>query len=202
MSKISTEDQVQWIESPEQIECLTSPVRQEIVDSLAASGPASIGELARELGLSADSLYYHVRKLLRVGLIAEEGLRRTRRREEAVYGLVKGPLSLRYEPSDPVRTRMICRLASTMLRVAAKDFESGFAVEKASTEGEERNLWCARFKAWLSAEQVHEVNRLLNRLLTIFETRGDRDGTQLCTLTWALSPVAAQPLRREDSRDA
>ena len=54
------------------IRLLASPVRQEIVDTLEAlGGEASVAELAAEVGRAADGLYYHLRLLVRGGLIDE-----------------------------------------------------------------------------------------------------------------------------------
>ena len=73
------------IKRPEQIELLASPLRQEIVDAVRAMGTCSARELAVELGTSPDSLYYHLRKLVAVGLLVSEGKRSATRRHEEVF---------------------------------------------------------------------------------------------------------------------
>ena len=60
-----------------QIEALASPARQEVADGLQAIGPCSIADLADLLGRAPDSLYYHVRKLEKVGLVVARGTRET-----------------------------------------------------------------------------------------------------------------------------
>ena len=59
----------------DQIRCLMSQVRQEIVDVVEALGTCSIGEIAEQLGRSADGLYYHVKALVKVDLLEERGVR-------------------------------------------------------------------------------------------------------------------------------
>src|SRR5262245_59943954 len=73
------------IRSKAQLAAISSPVRQEILDGVQALGPGSIAEVAKLLGRPADSLYYHVRTLERLGLLVRTGERRNGRRDEALY---------------------------------------------------------------------------------------------------------------------
>jgi len=57
-----------WIDRPEQIRALASPLRHEIGDRLAANGPMTIAALARALGRRPTAIYHHVKKLEAVGL--------------------------------------------------------------------------------------------------------------------------------------
>ena len=60
------------IRDPGRIAVLASPVRQEIVDTLAMlGGEASVAALAEQLGRPADGLYYHLRLLEQHELIVE-----------------------------------------------------------------------------------------------------------------------------------
>lgn len=61
---------------PSMVKALASPARQEIVDALQAAGARTIAELAALLARPADSLYFHVRSLVKVGLVVERGERR------------------------------------------------------------------------------------------------------------------------------
>ncbi len=190
-------DALYFIEEPEQIALLTSSVRQEIIDSVAAVGRCSISDLANELGMPADALYYHVRKLLKGGLLIEAGTRPTKRREEALYRLPARAVRLRYDLKNSERTTEVCKLVAAMTRVAARDFETGTTLDTARPSGEQRNLWGARFKAWLTPDELAEVNQLLQRLQTLAEQPRRPDAHHLCTLTWVLTPAASQPVRRE-----
>src|SRR5689334_1813461 len=112
----------------EQIAALASPVRQEIVDMVQASGPLSVAELAGLLGRPADGLYYHVKALAKVGLLVERagrGVRNGRGRTEAVFA-VPGRLRLAYRPKDPENVAGIKRAAAAMLRVTGRTFAEAF----------------------------------------------------------------------------
>ncbi len=58
------------VRDPDHVRLLSSPVRQEVVDTLAAlGGQASIAAMAEHLGRPADGLYYHMRALVESGLV-------------------------------------------------------------------------------------------------------------------------------------
>ena len=179
------------IERPEQMAALASSVRQEIVDTVHSLGPCSIREVAHELGRPADGLYHHVRQLLRVGLLIDAGERPAARRPEALVATpTQGVLRLRYDPSDPDNAEAIGKIVTSMTRVAERDFRNGFAPELARCSGPRRNLLAGRQKAWLTGEQVREVNQLLARLQEIFtESHSVAEG-DLHSLTFVLAPIA------------
>ena len=48
-----------WVMSREELQCLGSPRRYDIVDHLAAAGPMSIRDLAKRIGAQPSALYHH-----------------------------------------------------------------------------------------------------------------------------------------------
>ena len=77
-----------------QFKALTSPARGEILDIVSLMGSLSIADMAEYLGKPIDSLYYHVRKLVKVGLLVEKVKRKSKRQMEAVYDLPGRPMFL------------------------------------------------------------------------------------------------------------
>lgn len=185
-----------WIERPEQLHLLENAVRLEILDAVDAGGAMSVREIARELGRPADGLYYHVELLERGGLLQRAGTRATRRRDAAIYELPAERIRLRYSLDDPARMAVVKKIASAILRVAEKDFETGVGLPWAEAEGEERNLWAARLKGWLSPAEIRRVNALLNELREIFEGASRREDSRLVALAWVLTPEEDRPVRR------
>ena len=57
------------IRRAEQLASLSSPVRSRIVESLSVHGPSSVREIAERLGRLPESLYYHLRPLVEVGIV-------------------------------------------------------------------------------------------------------------------------------------
>jgi DNA-binding transcriptional ArsR family regulator len=184
------------VERAEDVRVLASPARQEIVDTLEAlGGEAPVAAIAAQLGRPSDALYYHLRLLVRAGLVLElpddgEG----RRYRTAVR---KGTrLRLRYRPGNTKNARAVADVAGGMLRTAERDFAAAIRDPAVAAEGPLRALWASRMKGWVSEKELAEINALLARIMALLE-RGKRpDRAMLVSLTWVLAPVAAQPARR------
>jgi DNA-binding transcriptional ArsR family regulator len=165
------------------IAALASPVRQEIIDTVEALGSATIAELAVQLGRPADGLYYHVRRLVRAGLLVGNG---------SGYRTppATGPLRLDYD-RDPAAVR---RVIASMLRIARRDFDAGFA--GATTRGPRRSLWAGRVTGWVGARELAEINMLIARLDKLLHRPRRRGADQLASWCFVLAPLAARPARR------
>jgi DNA-binding transcriptional ArsR family regulator len=191
-------DDVYYIERLDQLELLASALRQEILDSLAAEGPASTTELARALGVGADTVYYHVRKLLAADLLVVARHRETGRRPEVEYGLPARILTMRYPAKDRVRKALVGKVVAAALRTGIRDFTRAAGASDVVTEGPRRNLWGGRCKAWLSPEQIEEVGTHLLRLRELFNTGTSPAQGQLCSFAFALAPLRPRPTGRPE----
>ena len=58
-----------------QIRALSGPAQNQIVGTLERVGPSTATELSVQLGIPAESLYYHLRRLKEVGVLVEAGRR-------------------------------------------------------------------------------------------------------------------------------
>jgi DNA-binding transcriptional ArsR family regulator len=184
------------IESATEIELLSSPVRQEIIDTLEAlGGEAAVVDIAAQLGRPADGLYYHLRLLARGGLVEEipdEGAGR-RFRTRARGG---ERLHLRYRPGKTRNACAVSRVAAGMLRTANHDFSEALRDPGAVADGPTRAVWAGRTKGWVGDAELAEMNRLLDRMKTLLRrARGPRRA-RLVSFTWVLAPVPAMPTRR------
>ena len=186
--------QIYLIRRREQIGALVSPLRQLIVDTLQNRGPSTIAELGHEIGRPADSLYYHVRMLLRVGLLVERGQRKSDLKNGSVYDVPANEMELRYVPGDHRIAALVQKAARATVRLAERDFYSGIHSELAVTSGLRRNLWSYRRMGWLGHAELEEVNRLLRRLDVLLERPRSKRRNRLCALTWILAPL--QPRTR------
>ncbi len=191
-------DQINFraIDHPSLIEVLASPVRQEIVDTLAAlGGEASAAELAEELGRHMDGLYYHLKILVKADLVVAlnagtDGVRRFR------LGGDGQPLRLAYRTGDASRSQALRSFVHGLLQVAEHDFGEALTIEDVVTEGAGRELWAARNKAWLSENELAEVNDLLERLCTLMSRPHTPERKHLLSCTFVLAPHRALPKRR------
>lgn len=187
------------IDHPSLIEVLASPVRQEIVDTLAAlGGEASAAELAEQLGRHMDGLYYHLKILCKAQLVVavDSGAEAGRRYRLGGDGQ---PLRLAYSAGDASRAQALCSFVHGLLQVAEHDFGEALANEDVVTEGAGRELWAARNKAWLSETELAEVNQLLERLCTLMSRPHTPERSHLLSCTFVLAPHRALPKRRGGS---
>ncbi len=166
------------------VAALASPVRQEIIDTIEALGGATIAELASQLGRPADGLYYHVRRLVRAGLLVGRG-------SPEVYRTPKA-LRLDYRRDVPAIRRVI----ASMLRIARRDFDSGFAIPGIAVGGARRSLWAGRSKGWVGAADLAEINAMIARIERILHRKRRKDSDRLISWCFVLAPIAARPKRR------
>jgi DNA-binding transcriptional ArsR family regulator len=185
------------IDDPELIMVLASPVRQEIVDTLAAlDGEASAAELAAQLGRHADGLYYHLKVLCKSGLVVEAGGRGEEERRYRLAGDAAQPLRLAYRTGSAPHAAALRKFAHGLLQVAEKDFGDALDMPGVVTGGASRQLWAARNKAWLSRDELGEVNGLLERLCELMSQPRTAERDQLISCTFVLAPHTVQPKRR------
>src|SRR5580700_3502221 len=140
-----------------QLAALASGVRQEIVDVLPRLGTVSVAELARALDRPPDALYYHIRALLRVGLVVEVGSSRDGRRREALYRAVAPQLELRLEPRTPAREAAASAIVTSMMRMGIRDYQRAIGREDFVVSGPDRDVWALRTTGWLTPEKVKKV---------------------------------------------
>jgi len=178
------------LESRGQLEALVSPVRVEIVEHLQARGPRTSAELARDLARSRSSLYYHLHRLVEVGLVTEssdgEGSR-----GEARYALVAERLAV---PAgvDRAGTELLGRGVSAMFRRAERNAKRALQNGLLATRSTGPRAAFGSRKIWITAEGLARVHAELGRLegLLARENR-HREGNPYL-FTFALSPILEQ----------
>jgi len=181
---------------------LVSPVRQEIVDTIEAlGGDAAVAQIAAQLGRPADGIYYHVRRLVRSGVLrastgAGDGAA-TRYRTVAPSGR---RVRLQYGRHAPANAATMTRLARGLLRTAERDFAAALRSGAASGDGAQRDLWISRLKGWVGGDELREINRLLVRLGELLQQPRAPRRDRLVSLAWVLAPIDERPLRRESPR--
>jgi DNA-binding transcriptional ArsR family regulator len=186
-----------WITQPAQIRALESPMRQEIVDAITALGPCSITDLAEHLGRAADSLYFHVKKLMKVGLVQEIDKGRLGRHVWARYAMQGRSARIKYELAH---RKSIQRIVAGALRLSLREFNEAFEQKGACLQGKWRNLWGARLKGWVSVQDIVEVNRLLERLVQVMHRHGPGEGRQMHSLAWVLTPAQVRHRTKNASK--
>ena len=183
------------IRSQKQLAVLTSAPRQEIVDILADAGTLSVAELAAVLERPADALYFHLRALLRAGLVRHTGFRYRGRRKEALFRTIAPDLWLQYQPRREPNRRAVTAIVSSMLRLGIRDFRRSFQRGDVIVSGCRRELWALRKAGRLSLPDLAVVNRLIERLRSV--TSKPKGRGRLYAVTVLLTPLDH---RRRESR--
>jgi hypothetical protein len=150
-------------------------------------GTVSVAELAAALGRPADSLYFHLKVLKKVGLITSQGLRAGRARRETLFRAVAPQFGLRYKTGKQGNRREISAIVGSMLRLGTRDFRRSFLNGDVSVFGGHRELWALRKTGWLTQNQLEEVNGYIARLIKRMATN-KRNG-RLYGITVLLTPL-------------
>lgn len=185
------------IDDPRRIKALSSPVRHELADTLAAlGGTASVATLAEHLGRHADGLYYHLRVLCKVGLVEEIESPGATERMYKLAGSKTAPLRLAYRAGRRGNAPALSSYAHGLLQVAERDFKRALSQPDVVVSGKRRQLWAARNKGWVSAVDLEEVNRLLEKLCELTSRPRTPGRDMLISLAFALAPAARRSKRR------
>ncbi len=180
-----------YVEQRGQLKALATAARQEIVDCLAGRRPATIAEIAQQLGRPADALYFHVKRLVKVGLVEELAADPDDRQGSARYALIAKRLVLKYRRGTQPEMQRIVRAA---VRCGERDFELAYP-DRAETQKEgKRDLWAGRVTGWLRPAELAQVNALLGQLSQILSRGAPSpqaldEKRQLMSFTFLLAPA-------------
>ncbi len=178
----------------EQLRALASPVRQEIVDALHAAGPCSMSELADLLARPVDSLYFHIRRLLKVRLVVEIDARKTGRHVASMYDLPVRPVRIDYRIlSSPAGARALRSVVHGALRLSLREFDAATRNGADPQVEKPRDVWGGRTKGWLTESQHRRVVALLEELHVIFQTAQPASDTRAMALGFVLTPCRVSP---------
>ncbi|WP_324699286.1 ArsR/SmtB family transcription factor [Novosphingobium aerophilum] len=186
---------------PAMIRLLSSPMRQELMDTLAAiGGEASVATLAEELGRPADGLYYHLRALAAAGLICEVPADDNGDRRYRLASHDGGPIRLAYDLRPNGNAAELRNFAHGLMQIAERDFQDALGRVNAVVSGPKRELWASRNKGWLSDSDLTEVNTLLERLSELTSQPKDEGKNHLVSLVFSLAPIDPRPKRRASGK--
>lgn len=184
------------IRDPAHIRLLASPVRQELVDTLASlGGEAPAAALAEQLGRPADGLYYHLQLLADAGLVQEQQ-GGSGERVFKLCGAGQGPLRLSYDLASDDARSALASYVKGLTQVAESDFKVGMTQDAAQGKGRHRQLWAARNKGWVSTAELEEANALLERLCELLSQARDGSRDQPMSLAFVLAPSVVRRRRR------
>ncbi|MEM7201060.1 MAG: helix-turn-helix domain-containing protein [Planctomycetota bacterium] len=190
------------IQDPEQLRAMAAPARQRIIAGMEALGVVSAPELARHLGRSTESLYFHLRKLVACGLVEDVGERRTRRRSERLYRLTAPKLRIAGDLADPDFRDALGDACRTILRATERDYCRALDSPHARLQGQARNLSLQHYHVHLTPGDRRRLVQMLEEMTTFLLERNDPDRGTLHALTAVLAPIASRTPPNQGYRDA
>lgn len=174
----------------EQMRAIFSPTANEIVQALRHSGPSSASEIAEIIGKKANSLHYHLRRLVKQELLTVVETRMSGARAEKVYDVASERfLSDQYLESETLR-KIVVDGIRRFLRNAAREFSNATKLLDNPKKNEARKLIGSRYCATLTEEQLLELNKHFDEISRIFaKNSGSKEGTRF-SFTAVLAPVS------------
>lgn len=187
------------------LRALSSPARLEVVEGLQLCGPSSVSELARRLGRAADSLYYHLRELEKVGVVERNGITPAPRghggRRGVIFRLCANRVGVDDLGIDDKERRALGEMASAVLRLTDRNVGLALAGPGPMRPGPgfEDLPIVQRTKAWLTPGDLTELTGLLGAVDDFLRARSEpgppseTEPRTLCSLTIALTTLTSRP---------
>lgn len=177
------------VRTEEQIRALAGPLQNQIVGTLERVGPSTAKELAVHVGVAPESLYYHLRKLKRAGLLLVTGRRPTSRRPEAVYALPGRELVLDATGKGSGLLEAAAALQRSLLGLATRLYERALRSGKSVRRGAKRNLCVIQVQGRLRPAKLAELNRRLEDVAEFVAENDDPGQAGFVSVTISMSPV-------------
>ncbi len=165
----------------DQLRALKSPIRQYIVTNMEFQQECSVSELAERLNCSQESLQFHIKKLLDVGLIKVSGKRYVNKRTEALYQLIARSLT-------PDKKSKCQRYRSVLAEVYAACFRiAGREISRQLTHGTDPEFSVAQMKFCFSPKIAKEVVRRFDELKEFMKNNQDSGSGESHLVTFSMS---------------
>jgi len=183
--------------NPPTFGALASPHRLETIAALGDAKSASIAELARRLGRSPHSLYYHIKRLADAGVVVPAETRRRGRRDEQVWTLAAERILLGPSPGAAGFGAAASKAVDSMLRLTSRELQAALRREERK-QGARRTLIGLRAKGRVDGPTLERITRLVGRIEALIRkaNQQERAGT-LYAVTIVLTPTEDKA-RRED----
>ena len=155
---------------------------------MRTDGAGTAAEIGERLGKDELLLYYHLKRLLAVGLIFASGAKATASKPETVYTARPPGIADDLDLSDPETKKQMQKNVATILKAASREYSN--ALEHMGNESYD---FCqlVRLTAALSSEHRDELR---NRVRELAEWLAEHStpGEPQYSLTLTVSPLRGQ----------
>lgn len=169
----------------EQLRALNNPVRLQVLTTLRTFGPATVGELAERLALKEHLLFYHVKVMVKHGLVFPDSTRPSSTKPVTVFRASRPGSASGFDYTDPEVREQVKRNLASVLRASRREFESAMAKRAASVDAQATLM---RVTARLSPERHELVRDKLREISELLRAEPGDDGEGY-SLTVVLTPL-------------
>jgi DNA-binding transcriptional ArsR family regulator len=178
------------ITTPKTWSLLVAPARIEIVEAMRIAAPCSIAEIAEILDRPADTLYRHVEKLVRAGLVLQSGVRRRGRRFEQLFDLVADDFRFAFrDGSGRAANKAFEECANSFLKSAMRAVRDSARAGQLVAKDDERNLALIYELGRLTPAGFREVRALVTRIKELMDQGKRSPEGRLYLSVSVLTPV-------------
>ena len=169
---------------------MMAPVRFEIVEVMRGIAPCSVVQIAQALDRPADTLYPHLRQLLRIGVVVESGKREGRTRPGKVYDLVADDFRPSFRGAGAATTaKAIDHSVRSMAGIVARASRKAAAAGRFAYGDDFKNVVSKVENAWLTPAELRLVQGRLLALKKYLDARKGRRSGSLYLAAFFVVPV-------------
>jgi DNA-binding transcriptional ArsR family regulator len=196
--------EIYWVTRKDQLRVLASAARLDIVDRLGAHGPMSVRDLASSIGKNATSVYGHLSRMEKVGLVRRTSASATRGRPAVLYAAPGGLVRLARAAESPANRQVMAKIGHIAASHAGKDYALGFRAPDWKLAGAARNHWFFRCVMRPSPDRLAKINALFDELASLIWTPDPSPGDMSMSVAWFMAPLRTKshdaPARKTRAR--
>ncbi len=170
---------------------LASPLRLEIIGFFEHGGQLTVRDVAEKLKRPIASMYFHIHKLVKAGLLVEVSTRGNGRSAEIVYGAIADRIAIQLNPRSPTSVNAAVTAVRSALRQVSREFEAAVCSSALKDSLKEDDVAVRRQRVWLTAEDAVEARKRLDAIERFLMRKSCLAMGDEYTWTSLLIPVAS-----------
>lgn len=171
-----------------QRKALVSPARIEIVECILHLGPQPVARIGKLLGRAPDSLYYHLKRLVKVGILKESRNADAGQRGETTYEATARGFHSECDPGDPESVEIERAGLGALLRLTERTYSRALGDPQVRTHGKQRDVEARRTRVYLDAKGRAELNRRVDELFEFLIQHATSTTGRATCVTMVLCP--------------
>lgn len=171
---------------------MMSPVRSEIAQAVTLLGTCSVAQIAAVTNRPADTLYPHLQKLRRAGIVVAAGERREGRHVQALYAMRATDIQPDFRgASVELENRLGHKTASALLRAMDRTVRDAASARALVTRAQGRNISMSYELGRLTPAMFQRLRRHVQAIKALMD-----EGKRRSTGTLYLAITIACPVVR------